>query len=579
MTATLRGPLDGGSIADHLDPRGLNKNSNYFSFFRSSSPSSSMKPNLHHLNRRRSCKLCLVPLFLIVSVFYILKTLFNSDGSSSQRNRRLFYFILSFFSKLFDQFKPNTYSLHFQNYPAYSTSSDSTFPTSFIIQANQKTHQHTVTAPFPRIALILKTGEEVMWERLPTQFLTFFSGENTMFLDKFMIVSDLNSRFGPHSVFNGIQLGRDILLNKTNALDSSSASSQNSSSLDKTWATRLAFMEQEARLKSLQSSKLQAAAKSGLTEKELNSVKESQGWKNDAKKNIPGMRAVFEKFPNEDWYFMFDDDTWIVWNNMLVALDKIAPDQHYMGIGGYFIGCGGVKEYGVGPMFAHGGSGILLSHHAASHIASDDNRARQCLQRHWSCWAGDVQLSLCLHDANINFTRPKFTDKHRYDFLPWNPFNKDFPWADNPCARPLTFHHLFPWQMQRLYEVESVLNDASSSGRAISTYADYFAGIYPDLVSNDPSEPRVLMQRGRINGLRPISIKNVSTDSEVGYKECHAQCLELPKCHMFGYEKHSGQCALYGGIRIDRPGMTKEVIKNGKMEEWMSGLVPSHYRC
>lgn len=82
----------------------------------------------------------------------------------------------------------------------------------------------------------------------------------------------------------------------------------------------------------------------------------SKGWKSDAKKNIPGFKLLFDQFPDSEWYFMIDDDTYVFLENMKDALAKYNPlESHYLGAIAQFTGCDGIQNLGTSPYFAHGG--------------------------------------------------------------------------------------------------------------------------------------------------------------------------------------------------------------------------------
>ena len=83
---------------------------------------------------------------------------------------------------------------------------------------------------------------------------------------------------------------------------------------------------------------------------------DSKGWKSDATKNLPGFKALYEHFPDAEWYFMIDDDTYVFLDNVKKALSKYDPlEPHYLGAATGFIGCDGVREWGKSINFAHGG--------------------------------------------------------------------------------------------------------------------------------------------------------------------------------------------------------------------------------
>jgi hypothetical protein len=129
--------------------------------------------------------------------------------------------------------------------------------------------------------------------------------------------------------------------------------------------------------------------------------KKSLGWKSDAHKNLPGFKLLYDAHPNADWFIMLDDDTFMLFENLVDYLDENFPDpdaQIYLGNPNRFIGCDGVTKMGKGPGFAHGGSGIVLSRGAMRVLVANIDA---CISRYKTCWAGDVRTALCLRDNDI----------------------------------------------------------------------------------------------------------------------------------------------------------------------------------
>jgi hypothetical protein len=53
------------------------------------------------------------------------------------------------------------------------------------------------------------------------------------------------------------------------------------------------------------------------------------GWKKDAHKNLPGFIHLWNSFPNAEWYFMIDDDTYLFLENVMRAVEGLNPDNGY----------------------------------------------------------------------------------------------------------------------------------------------------------------------------------------------------------------------------------------------------------
>ncbi|KAJ3067706.1 hypothetical protein HDU98_009108, partial [Podochytrium sp. JEL0797] len=65
---------------------------------------------------------------------------------------------------------------------------------------------------------------------------------------------------------------------------------------------------------------------------------------------------------SKGWYIMFDDDTYLLLDNYSAHLETLNPaDEWYLGQPNLFAGCDGVTNFGDGPSFANGGTGIVVS--------------------------------------------------------------------------------------------------------------------------------------------------------------------------------------------------------------------------
>jgi hypothetical protein len=152
---------------------------------------------------------------------------------------------------------------------------------------------------------------------------------------------------------------------------------------------------------------------------------------------------LYNHFPDAKWFILIDDDTYLFMENVheyLSQFDHTMP--YYLGNPNMFVGCDGVSEFGQGPLFAHGGSGIILSRGALEKMKPV---ASQCIQKYKDCFAGDVRLALCLRDVGVFV---ESTDRNHLE-----PPN-DHHHFGSPCEKPLTFHHLTVSQIQKLYQAQ-----------------------------------------------------------------------------------------------------------------------------
>jgi Fringe-like len=223
-----------------------------------------------------------------------------------------------------------------------------------------------------RFAFALKTGKDVALKRTPIQLMTFLKPVNNIILigeEPNVFVADYPMIDVVSATLKGPEIGHGNLISYV----------------------------------LVKAPKMQHDSSQGhLLKRALEEVtvdQDSKGWKLDAKKNIPGFRLLYEKFPDADWYVMIDDDTYMFMDNVLNRLKKLNPnDPHYVGAPSNFIGCDGITKWGDSIYFAHGGSGIIISRGAMLKMIP---LVDGCIEKYDSCWAGDIRTSLCLRDAGI----------------------------------------------------------------------------------------------------------------------------------------------------------------------------------
>ena len=201
------------------------------------------------------------------------------------------------------------------------------------------------------LAICLKTGVETAYDRVPIQLLTFLKGRNPL------VISDYEESIGDVHVKDTMPLEKKRQ-NLPERLHSNS-----------------------------------------IAKDEQKPDEATQGWKLDAWKNIPGFKIMNDMFSFSDWHIMIDDDTYLFINNLEAHLKTLRADfKYYLGAPNMFVGCDGVRSFGEGPSFAHGGSGIVVSKASLRAMVDDSER---CVNKYQTCWAGDIRTSLCLRDQGI----------------------------------------------------------------------------------------------------------------------------------------------------------------------------------
>ncbi|KAJ3015529.1 UNVERIFIED_CONTAM: hypothetical protein HDU68_012691, partial [Siphonaria sp. JEL0065] len=334
-----------------------------------------------------------------------------------------------------------------------------------------------VKIKFSNFAIALKTGQETLASRTPIQLLTFLARVPNVlvigeapghFIDGREMV-DVYTKAYNESValvglgpFEVVKVGADdVELTGGKLLRGGiSGNAQNRTSLNLRSKRALARRGEE---------RVKGGQDSG-----------TEGWQKDAHKNLPGFKLLYAKYPDADWYIMFDDDSYVFMDNLEYGLSKYNPKEPlYLGDAQMFAGCDGVTRIGDGPNFAQGGQGIIISQGGMQAMMKIVD---QCIVKYHPCWAGDIRVGLCMRDAGILVTH--FKGLHGI------PPNSEFYFSEDPCDVPVLFHHSTPEQMQTFYNVERATRSQNSSRLTTmsSVFKEFFRQQALDRMENPPTQ-------------------------------------------------------------------------------------------
>lgn len=175
-----------------------------------------------------------------------------------------------------------------------------------------------------------------------------------------------------------------------------------------------------------------------------------KGWQSDKFKFLPQVSRAWRMRPEKRWYVFYEDDTYIVWDNMFRLLTNYDPDVPW-----YF---GSPSPGARGTWMANGGPGYVLSREAVRRLVKDDFDANgvfagSALARRWEdqmmhdC-CGDSILGLALHEdaqTNLSGMFPMF-QPHPLQGIPLS----DIYW----CQPVITMHKTFAEDMIALRKWE-----------------------------------------------------------------------------------------------------------------------------
>lgn len=168
------------------------------------------------------------------------------------------------------------------------------------------------------------------------------------------------------------------------------------------------------------------------------------GWKLDKWKFLPMVRETLRYKNDAKWYVFMEADTYFAWPTLLEWLSNYDPQKPL------YIG---TETQIADVIFAHGGSGFIISHPALQ-LAVDEYAARSVeldmfTDEHW---AGDCVLGKVLLDAGVPLTY-SWPILQNSNIGELDPFTAGFyrqPW----CFPAVAFHHLSSQDIRNLWEFE-----------------------------------------------------------------------------------------------------------------------------
>ncbi|KAI9017067.1 hypothetical protein BC832DRAFT_527390 [Gaertneriomyces semiglobifer] len=363
---------------------------------------------------------------------------------------------------------------------------------------------------FDRFAVALKTGKDVALERTPIQLVTYLQTIRNL-----IVIGDGSIRIGDKKMIDVIST---------------------------LYTTDEATQKQARNEPEPSGSQNRRLVRRGPPKGEAVKVDESStGWRSDGHKNLPGFRELWKRFPDAEWYVMLDDDTYVFFDNLAELLSDYNPeDKLYIGGKNMFIGCDGVKTWGEGPFFAHGGSGIVISRGGMKAMM---NGLDACIEKYKSCWAGDVRTALCMRDQGILLTSPGGFHK--------DPPNDQFGYPKDPCTTPATFHHLLAKQIQRLYDLEEKTREQHGFG--FVTFGDLFQDWRTDVT---PGMQLHVDRKG--NDIANVTLPTAG--------DCEKRCDDTPTCFTYVYD--GTKCWIKDAIPAPV-----------EVKGFVSGVRPDRYQC
>ncbi|KAF2110322.1 hypothetical protein BDV96DRAFT_500992 [Lophiotrema nucula] len=269
-----------------------------------------------------------------------------------------------------------------------------------------------------------------------------------------------------------------------------------------------------------------------------------EGWRLDKYKFLPMMEFTANERPDSQWYVFIELDTYVNWDNLHRFLIRFNPTQpHYFGSPVW------PKKK---PVFAHGGSGFVLSHGALRKLVA---RGRMFADNHISpgthLFGKDVQKECCGDEVLAKVLKECGVKLRGY----WPNFNGERPSSmpfsrEQWCEAIVTLHHLHEGDFDALHHWETLRQRPKTP----FTFKELFGFMEDDM------DERV---DDWSNMSEDVTLKK--GDAIKSFKGCFAACLKNSRCVQC---EHAGdQCRLSYSIRLGH----RQAREGNK--RWTSGWV------
>ncbi|KAK2745317.1 hypothetical protein FQN55_006221 [Onygenales sp. PD_40] len=262
------------------------------------------------------------------------------------------------------------------------------------------------------------------------------------------------------------------------------------------------------------------------------------GWLLDKWKFLPMMHETLKTRPSAKWYIFMEADTYIIWPNLLRWLATFNPNEPY------YLG----NQMQIGEvLFAHGGSGFVLSHAALTRVA--EYHAPRV--KEWDAftdhhWAGDCVLGKALKDAGVGllWSWPMMQGSTPWAFDHLSPkYGGVKPW----CYPVVAYHHVTPDDIRGLWDFEQGWRD--ENGDKLLLHSDVFRNLI---------QPRFNeLEQDWDNGATDLVEEKVNSAAD-----CAARCADDAECLQYSYEP--GKC------RTSKTARGGSGSKPGIISGWMA---------
>ena len=179
-------------------------------------------------------------------------------------------------------------------------------------------------------------------------------------------------------------------------------------------------------------------------------------------RNFPGLMHLHDHYPDKEWFFFVDDDTFVFPRNFEALVSRLdARKPHYLGL--YHTPRADLEWKEVHLAYASGGAGYVLSRPLLERARAHMD---ECHKKYVG-WAGDIRVGKCLLDVGAAVEGQPGMHHEPPAHYTWSDQATTHVGASATALRqpPVTFHHLSAEQFDWLEAAHRVVDVDAHTGR------------------------------------------------------------------------------------------------------------------
>lgn len=374
-----------------------------------------------------------------------------------------------------------------------------------------------------KVFLMIKTGADVLWKRLPVHLVTTLTR-----VPNFALYSDKPGSVGGYEVV-------DVLENVTQ------------STLQSNEFTKY------RKMKELYSHGLM----------DPSDVKIDGGWDLDKFKNIPMLAHAYHMSPNSDWFVFQDGDSFMFFDVLTNWLKDLDPNKPL------YVGSGAM----LGDLlFAHGGSCVVVSRKALElTVGQHPEYLEEYEKKAFQTCCGDALVAQMFKEKiNLDMSWGKDDYPHSWERFQGRQHQKLEFGKDEWCSPIVSFHHVTPHDIETLWEYERLKGD----DRGKITYADIYRDFYQPYIVEKLDHWDNLARDYEVEYSGNSEKDVLDNNAWESWEKCRDLCQSRSDCLIWRYISDKKYCGLgsrviFGSPTVDFMGTVDTI----------SGWLPSRIRA